>query len=396
MKNRGEYIDELVNLRRHFHKFPELALKEEKTSAFIRNYLDKLGYTLTPVPPTGWIAELPALKEKKCMAVLRAEMDALPMQEQTGLPYASVHEKCMHACGHDAILAAALTMARVLAEEGDAFPVRVRFLFEPAEEIGEGAGRMIAAGALENPPADAFLMFHYATDMTLGMAVHEGQASAMIGSFRIEVHGKSSHWSEAGKGIDSIYAASLVVQAVHDLNESYQGSAPCLVGVGTIHGGEYANIIADQVVMNGNIRAVKEADYQELYKRLLEALRNIEKQTGTRISLSFKKEPVLAFANDEELVKIGSKVGKEVFGDKFVLEGEEEVFLSGDNAYRYFQKTRGLFTVFLAAVPGQEHPLHHPKFVLDEEILSYSLETLYKILYSIGEEYQKRELEDRS
>lgn len=385
MRNREEYREELLRLRRHFHQFPELALKEEKTSAFIREYLENLGYTLTLVPPTGWIAELPALKEKTRTVVLRAEMDALPMQEQTGLPYASVHEKCMHACGHDAILATALTMAKVLAKEGESFPVRVRFLFEPAEEIGEGAKRMLAAGALEEPPADAFLMFHYATDLPFGMAVHDGQASAMIGGIQIEVHGKSSHWSEAKKGIDSIYAAARVVQEVHDLSENYQGSAPCLIGLGTIHGGEYANIIADHVVLNGNIRAVKEEDYQELCLRLRKLLKEIEQQTGTEIALSFPKEPVLAFANDPKLTEIGSNVGKEVFGDGFVLEGEDEVFLSGDNAYRYFQKTRGLFVVFLAAVPGQEYPLHHPRFVLNEEILPYSLEALYKILYKIGE-----------
>lgn len=385
MRNREEYREELLRLRRHFHQFPELALKEEKTSAFIREYLENLGYTLTLVPPTGWIAELPALKEKTRTVVLRAEMDALPMQEQTGLPYASVHEKCMHACGHDAILATALTMAKVLAKEGESFPVRVRFLFEPAEEIGEGAKRMLAADALEEPPADAFLMFHYATDLPFGMAVHDGQASAMIGGIQIEVHGKSSHWSEAKKGIDSIYAAARVVQEVHDLSENYQGSAPCLIGLGTIHGGEYANIIADHVVLNGNIRAVKEEDYQELCLRLRKLLKEIEQQTGTEIALSFPKEPVLAFANDPKLTEIGSNVGKEVFGDGFVLEGEDEVFLSGDNAYRYFQKTRGLFVVFLAAVPGQEYPLHHPRFVLNEEILPYSLEALYKILYKIGE-----------
>ena len=233
-------------------------------------------------------------------------------------------------------------------------------------------------------------MFHYATDMPLGMAVHDGQASAMIGGIRIEVHGKSSHWSEASKGIDSIYAASLAVSRIHELNQTYHGSAPCLVGVGTIHGGEYANIIADHVVMNGNIRAVKEEDFQELYRRLTDILKETGQETGTDITVEFNKEPVLAFANDPDLTEIGTRAGGEVFGDRFVLEGEDEVFLSGDNAYRYFQRTKGLFTVFLAAVPGKEHPLHHPGFVLDEEILPYSLETLYKILYSIGKEYEKK------
>lgn len=393
MKNREEYREELFRLRRHFHRFPELGLKEEKTSAFIRDYLKNLGYVLESVSPTGWIAELPALMKKSCTVVLRAEMDALPIQEKTDLPYASVHDGCMHACGHDAIVATALTIAKILAEEGESFPVRVRFLFEPAEEIGEGASRMLAAGALENPVPDAFLMFHFATDMNLGMAVHEGQASAMIGGVRIEVHGKSSHWSEAHKGIDSIYAASLVVTAMHDLNEAYQGSAPCLIGAGTIHGGEYPNIIADYAVINANIRAVKEEDFYELYRRLGIALKEIERKTGTVIRMSFTKDPVLAFANDPGLTEIGIRVGEEVFGERFVLEGEEEVFLSGDNAYRYFQKTKGLFTVFLAGIPGQSYPLHHPKFVLDEEVLPYSLEAIYKILLGIGEEKQKRELE---
>ena len=102
----------------------------------------------------------------------------------------------MHACGHDGIVATALILAKILAKEKEQFPVKVRFLFEPAEEIGEGAKRMLSAGALE-PKPDAFLMFHYAVDMPFGMAVHEGQASAMINGMEIRVHGKSSHWCQA-------------------------------------------------------------------------------------------------------------------------------------------------------------------------------------------------------
>lgn len=383
MKNRDLYREELIRLRRYFHQHPELGLMEEHTSAYIRNYLERLGYEIQPVAPTGLIAELPILKEKKTTVVLRAEMDALPICEQTGLPYASVNKGCMHACGHDAILAVALVLAGVIADEGDSFPVRVRFLFEPAEEIGEGAKRMLDAGALEDPLPDAFLMFHFATDGPLGMAVHEGQASAMIGGIRIEVHGRSSHWSEAEKGIDSIYGAALAVQAVYDLNKNYRGCAPCLVGIGTIRGGEYPNIIADHVVLNGNIRACREEDFMELYRLLGEKFADIEKQTGTRISLSFVKEPVLAFANDDELTKTAAEAGTRVFGERFILEGEDKLFLAGDNAYRYFRKTRGLFSVFLAGVPGKEFPLHHPKFVLDEEILPYSLDALYQIIRSI-------------
>ena len=382
--NIQDYTEELISLRHHFHQHPELALQEVETSAYIRKYLEKLGYEITSVEPTGLIAELPSLKDRENLIVLRAEMDALPIQEQTGLPYASVNPGCMHACGHDMILASALTLAKIVAEEQKNFPVRLRFLFEPAEEIGEGAKRMLQAGALENPKADAFLMFHYAADMTLGMAVHQGQASSMIGSMQIHVHGKSSHWCEADKGIDAIYAAAQVVNAIHDLNENfgkqYPNAGKYIIGTGTIHGGEYTNIIADHVVLNGNIRAVHEETYMVLEQELEKSLQKIEQQTGTQIRMEFPKDPVYAFANDDELVETARAVGEEVFGDKFVLEGEDELFLSGDNAYRYFKETRGLFCVFLAGIPGQEHPLHHPKFQLDEKILPYSVETLYKII----------------
>ena len=202
--NIEKYTEELITLRHYFHQHPELALQEVETSAYIRKYLEKLGYEIVPIEPTGLIAELSSLRNREKLVVLRAEMDALPIQEQTNLPYASVNQGCMHACGHDMILAAALILAKIVAEEQrmqENFPVRLRFLFEPAEEIGEGAKRMLQAGALENPKADAFLMFHYAADMTFGMAVHQGQASSMINSMQIHVHGKSSHWCEADAAV---------------------------------------------------------------------------------------------------------------------------------------------------------------------------------------------------
>ena len=325
--NIEKYTEELITLRHYFHQHPELALQEVETSAYIRKYLEKLGYEIVPIEPTGLIAELPSLRNREKLVVLRAEMDALPIQEQTNLPYASVNQGCMHACGHDMILAAALILAKIVSEEQrmqESFPVRLRFLFEPAEEIGEGAKRMLQAGALENPKADAFLMFHYAADMTFGMAVHQGQASSMINSMQIHVHGKSSHWCEADKGIDAIYAAAQVISAIHDLNESFGKQHPdagkYIVGTGTIHGGEYTNIIADHVVLNGNIRAVHEETYMALEHELERNLQEIEKQTGTQIRMEFPKDPVYAFANDEELTETAKAVGEEVFGDKFVLD----------------------------------------------------------------------------
>ncbi|MCI5902534.1 MAG: amidohydrolase [Blautia sp.] len=378
-----KYEAELINLRRHFHRNPELGLEEFETSRFIRNYLEPLGYEIKGVDPTGLIAELPELRSRTRTVVLRAEMDGLPIQEKTGLAYASLRDGCMHACGHDAILASALILAKIISEEKEHFPVCVRFLFEPAEEIGEGTLRMLRAGALEDPVPDGFLMFHYAADQTYGMAVHEGQASAMISGMQITVDGKSSHWCQAEQGIDSIYGASLVCQAVHDLNETYVRKGPCIVGIGTVHGGNYPNIIADHVELTGGIRAAYEEDFYGMKNALEKELHRIEKQTGTHIRMVFPKDPILAFANDPEYTKIAAEVGRRIFKDRFLLEGEEELFLSGDNAYRYFQHTRGLFCVFLAAVPEKRYPLHHPCFVIDEKVLPDSVEALYEIIRSI-------------
>lgn len=378
----SQYEEEVIRLRRHFHQYPELALQEFQTSAFIQKYLEELGYQVRHVPPTGLIAEHPCMKNREKMVVLRAEMDALPVQELTGLDYASRNEGCMHACGHDGILAVALTLAKILSREKD-FPVAVRFLFEPAEEIGEGTVRMLDEGALDKDKgrkADGFLMFHYACDQPLGMAVHKGQASAMIGKMEILIKGKSSHWCQAEKGIDSIYAAGLVVQKVHEISRDYVGKGPHVAGIGTIHGGEYPNIISDQVKLVGNIRACYREDFEQLKKALEQAFHKVEEITGAQVCLSFPKDPVLPFANDPTLTAIAADTGRTIFGSHFLLEGEDELFLTGDNAYRYYQQTKGLFCVFLAAVPGEEHPFHHPKFQIDERILLPSVQTLYEII----------------
>ena len=378
----SQYEEEVIRLRRHFHQYPELALQEFQTSAFIQKYLEELGYQVRHVPPTGLIAEHPCMKNREKMVVLRAEMDALPVQECTGLAYASRNKGCMHACGHDGILAVALTLAKILSGQKD-FPVAVRFLFEPAEEIGEGTVRMLDGGALDKDKgrkADGFLMFHYACDQPLGMAVHKGQASAMIGKVEILIKGKSSHWCQAEKGIDSIYAAGLVVQKVHEISRDYVGKGPHVAGIGTIHGGEYPNIISDQVKLVGNIRACYREDFEQLKKALEQAFHKVEEITGAQVCLSFPKDPVLPFANDPTLTAIAADTGRKIFGSHFLLEGEDELFLTGDNAYRYYQQTKGLFCVFLAAVPGEEHPFHHPKFQIDERILLPSVQTLYEII----------------
>ena len=291
----------------------------------------------------------------------------------------------MHACGHDAILAVALTFCKILADEQETFPVNVRILFEPAEEIGEGARRMLDAGALGNPAADAFLMFHFAVDMPFEMAVHEGQASAMIAGIQIKIKGKASHWSEADKGIDSIYAGARAVQEIHDLNHSYKGDAPCLVGIGTAHGGEYAKYIADSMVLTGNIRPLPGRRFYGLYHELQKRLKKTEKEKQVPDHSFFFEGRCLLLPTIPNLQGLQRKQGRLSLETVFSWRGKTDLFLAGDNAYRYFQKTRGIFLVFLAQKPGNPYPLHHPRMELDQRIFSYSLETVCRMIKRIGE-----------
>lgn len=149
----------------------------------------------------------------------------------------------------------------------------------------------------------------------------------------------------------------------------------------------------------GGIRACYEEDFLELQKRLEQSFEEIREKTGVQIEMEFPKDPVLPFANDPELTAIAEKIGKDVFKERFWTEGEEELFLSGDNAYRYFQKTRGIFLVFLAAIPGKSYPLHHPKFQIDETILPCAVEALYKLLKAVEsgetEEFGVRNCQNR-
>ena len=161
-----KHLGRIMEVRRELHRFPELGFKEFKTAEIIKKELDRIGIPYdSGIAVTGIVGLIKGKKDGKTV-LLRADIDALPIDEESNCEFKSEIAGNMHACGHDFIIAAALILAKIVTEEQENFPVRIRFLFEPAEEIGEGAKRMLQAGALENPKADAFLMFHYAADMT--------------------------------------------------------------------------------------------------------------------------------------------------------------------------------------------------------------------------------------
>lgn len=374
-----ETVKELFRLRRWLHSHPELSMEEEQTSRFIADYLETLGIPCRIIGKTGVIGTLMAESTDETSLptiAIRAEIDGLPICENTGLPFSSVYPGRMHACGHDAITAVVLCLARVLAEHVRELKYNIRFLFEPAEETGEGARYMIENGALEEPRPDAVLIFHFGNQETRSMEIQKSISTAAVGGLRICVKGKASHWSQRLEGIDALYAASRVVTAIHTINETFQTQYPFVLGFGMMNAGTGGNIMAEEAQMRGSLRAFTEEDFEAVRFELQKKLAEIADETGAKVSLEMVRK-IPPIINAGALVEKGTKIGKELFGDRFSLG--EKPFLVGDNAAFYMQQVPGLRSVFLAGKEGGEvYPVHNPKFDIDEEVMVDALHFLYR------------------
>lgn len=373
--------EKTLTYRRHFHRYPEVSLEEFETSAYIETILKQAGYQPVRVTETGLSALLWKGEDYPTVAI-RAEMDALPVTEATGLPFSSVRPGVMHACGHDGILAVALALAELVAEpeHREQLKYNIKFIFQPAEEAGNGTKLMMDAGVLEQPHVDEIIIFHFVTDHRPGIDIQERVASATLGKVEIEVQGLSTHWGAYESGIDAIHAAALAVECVTDINLYYPLARPFALGLGTIHGGTGRNIVADSVHLSGTLRAQGMEDYQEISQILRKRLADIEKKTGARIRPTLSDHPTPSIINDGALVEKALQAGAYVFGPEHSTLSHE-LFLSGDNAALFFQETRGVFIIFMAPnQDGSQFPFHNPRFDFGEDVFPFALCTLYRYL----------------
>lgn len=372
---------EIINIRRQLHSFPELSLKEFKTTQFICNFLDKLGIKYKRLIDTGVVAEI-IINRSLPTTALRAEMDALPIQEENSFEYASKNTGVMHACGHDAIVAITLGIAKILNNNKNLLKTNVKFIFEPAEEIGKGAKSLIEAGALKNPSVDKILIFHLTNSDPLGMEIQKSVSTAEISSLFINIKGKSAHWGEKNKGIDAIYASAKVVSEIHKINDTYKSKLPMVIGIGTINGGIKNNIIADNVKLNGTLRTFLDEDKKEIIKLLNESFISIKNELGILIEFNIIPR-IPPIYNDKGLVKLGFSVGEKIFGKKNTFISGKP-FLAGDNAAFYFEKVPGLRVVFFAKNEEEiNYPLHNSRFTFNEEIIPLAMKTMSEIILKI-------------
>lgn len=376
----NELVKEVIKIRRYLHKYPEISEKEYNTCKYIRNYLNNIGINNKVIGETGVVGILIRDEDLPTVAI-RAEIDALPINEENTFEYKSKNNGVMHACGHDGITAVVLGLAKLLSENKDKLNCNVKFIFEPAEEVGKGAKKLIEEKVLEDPKVDNMIIFHFANSDTIGMEIQKDISTATIGRVSINILGKSSHWGDAKEGIDAISISGKVLNIIDKMNNSLKDKGPFILGIGMINGGVKNNIMADSVRLEGTLRAVGDDKFNYLLDYLEEKMKILSEESDAKIEVNLESK-LPSVVNDYNLVQIGRKIGEDIFKERFVLG--EKVYLAGDNAAYYFQKTPGIRMVFFAKRENEiNYPLHNSKFDFNEDIFYYALSTIYQMVLSI-------------
>ena len=365
--------DWLIDTRRVLHRIPEPGNEEFETSEAVAQRLAGLGIPYTRVG-TGLVAllegeGLDGTGQDRCVA-LRADMDALPIEEPAGRPYGSLHRGYMHACGHDAHMTIALGVAKLLSECRSEFSGSVKFFFQPAEETTGGAEPLIAAGCLENPRVDLVLGLHVAPDLPSGrVEVRSGAFYGASDNLEIIVKGKSAHAAHPDQGIDAIVVAASVIQALQTIvSRSVSALDSAVISLGMIEGGTRNNILAGEVRLVGTIRTLSEDVRAFVHRRVEEVCIRTAEAFGAhsevRISPSY---PVLV--NDERATELVRTTAVELLGGENVGLAKTPSLGVEDFAY-YLRERPGTFW-HLGCAPGggPMAPLHSSDFDIDEACL---------------------------
>ena len=371
-----ELAEELIRLRRDFHAYPELGFQEIRTSTIVKAYLEECGIETKVIARTGIVGLLKG--EKPGMTVmLRADMDALPVTEENDVPYRSLNEGVMHACGHDGHTAMLLIAAKILSEQKASLRGNVKFCFQPNEEDA-GAEQMVQEGVLEDPKVDVCLGCHLWAPLPCGeIGLNSGAVMAGMDHFWITVHGKGGHSGSPHEAVDPITAASAIISNISFVEKRQIGTLnPTIITVNTIHGGTATNIISDKVELSGTIRYLYDADIHKPRERLEQMVKSICDVYGTTYSIRFalSSSPLL---NDEKVVNQLRLVAEEIVGADNVVSC---VTMGGEDFAEFTRRVPGAF-VFIGMrneEKGIIYPHHHPKFNLDEDSLLVGTEFLVK------------------
>ncbi len=374
--------ERVVKFRREIHRHPELSGREEKTSSFVAGVLEDNDIEVkTGVGGYGVVGLLRGGVSVNTMA-LRADMDALPIQEQSGTGYSSEVPGVMHACGHDVHTAILMGTAIVLSRLRDRLPGNVKFIFQPSEESSVGgAKKMIEDGALEDPAPSAIAALHCYPELEVGRIGHRaGIMTASSDTLTIKIKGRSGHASRPHQAVDAIHVASMVINAVHHIvSRRTDPLHHAVISIGVIKGGTAPNIISDHVEMKGTVRTLDPVMRRKMPKIIEQTVKGITMGSGAEYEFrySFGSPSVV---NDKEMDELVRRCAVEVVGEENTIEMPDPLLGSEDFAY-FAERIPGAF--FRLGTSNREkgitYPLHNPKFDVDEDALSIGM-TLMSLL----------------
>ena len=367
------------------HRHPELSFQERETAAFVTRTLREMGYTPRVSvghgpgggPLHGVVAVLGESRPGPALA-LRADLDALPLSEASGLPYSSETVGVMHACGHDAHTAMLLGAAAALKEDDatEPLPGPVVFIFQPAEEVPPGGALgMIEAGVLDQPPVGAIFGLHQGTRDVGTFSVVDGPRNAASDTFRVAVMGRGGHAAFPHRTVDPILVACHVVVALQGIvSRQVSPRQPAVLTVGVIEGGTKENVIPEVVTLRGTVRTLQEEVREQMPGRIEAVAGGICAAYGATCEVEYRRGYDI-LTNEPGMTALARAAAADVVGEEGLVPAEPG--MGGEDFGRYLQRVPGCFATIGGGAPGvpppERHGAHSPRFALDPDCLPYGV-----------------------
>jgi amidohydrolase len=369
-------LDEVIELRRHFHRHPEVSFSEHETSRQLDHRLRQLGLEIKPCPTdTGVVALLDSGKPGKTV-MLRADIDGLPIHEESGVSFASRADGRMHACGHDAHMAIMLGVARTLVDHVHNLRGRFLFVFQPAEEIVSGAKAMIAKGLLDTHSPDSVIGLHVTSFLESGTVVSKpGLMWAGSDAFEINFSGPGGHGGMMGRRGNVLAAQAFFVERLHTVVEGLEAEGvQCHTTIGDIRSDGAWNIVPRGVVVKGSVRTFNAALREQALGRLNDLLHetDTEFEVGSKVDLVHGTVPIM---NEPNITRTVLAVGKSIIGDRASILGRP--LTVSDDFAEFLTRIPGCYFMLGAMPGGEPPPAHHsPGFRIDEDALQVGVKVL--------------------
>lgn len=366
----------LIEIRRHLHSHPELSGQEHQTASYVAGVLSSCGLHIQEgVGKVGVVGELTGQGTDPRLVAIRTDMDALPIQEQTGLDFASRRQGIMHACGHDVHTTVGLGTVMVLSQLRHLLPGNVRFLFQPAEEVAQGARWMVEEGVMQG--VSSIFSLHVFPTIPAGMiGVRYGALTAAADDLEIQILGESGHGARPHEAVDAVWIAAQVITTLQQaISRTHNPLRPVVLTIGKILGGRAPNVIADRVKLMGTVRSLHPETSANLPGWIEDIVASICKPYGAQYEIDYRRG-VPSVQNDPLLTQILESAALEALGSESV-QVIPEPSLGAEDFALYLEHAPGtMFRLGVGFKDRYNYPLHHPQFAVDESAILTGVMTM--------------------